>query len=60
MSENHVYPVSTELAENSLLTNEQYLAEYTASITDPEKFWDEKGKIVDWIKPYTKVKKYHR
>jgi len=56
MSENHVYPVSAELAEKSLLTNDQYLAEYTASISDPEAFWGEKGKILDWIKPYTKVK----
>jgi len=56
MSENNVYPVSAELAEKSLLTNEQYLAEYAASISDPEKFWGEKGKILDWIKPYTQVK----
>ena len=56
MSGNHVYPVSAELAESSLLTNDQYLAEYAASINDPEKFWGEKGKILDWIKPYTKVK----
>ena len=56
MSGNHVYPVSAELAESSLLTNEQYLADYAASINDPDKFWGEKGKILDWIKPYTKVK----
>jgi acetyl-CoA synthetase len=56
MSGNHVYPVSAELAEKSLLTNEQYLADYAASINNPEAFWGEKGKILDWIKPYTKVK----
>ena len=56
MSGNHIYPVSAELAESSLLTNEQYLADYAASINDPDKFWGEKGKILDWIKPYTKVK----
>jgi acetyl-CoA synthetase len=56
MSESHIYPVSAELAEKSLLTNEQYLADYQASINDPEKFWGEKGKILDWITPYTKVK----
>ena len=56
MSENHVYPVSAELAEKSLLTNEQYLTDYAASINDPDSFWGEKGKILDWIKPYTKVK----
>ncbi|PKG40634.1 acetate--CoA ligase [Psychromonas sp. Urea-02u-13] len=56
MSGNHVYPVSAELAEKSLLTNEQYLADYASSISDPDAFWGEKGKILDWIKPYTKVK----
>ncbi|MEI6896539.1 MAG: acetate--CoA ligase [Psychromonas sp.] len=56
MSENHVYPVSAELAAKSLLTNEQYLVDYAQSISDPDKFWGEKGKIIDWIKPYTKVK----
>jgi len=56
MSENNVYPVSAALAEKSLLTNEQYLADYAASISDPDAFWGEKGKIIDWIKPYTKVK----
>jgi len=56
MSENNVYPVSAELAGKSLLTNQQYLADYAASINDPETFWGEKGKILDWIKPYTKVK----
>jgi len=56
MSESHVYPVSDDLAKNSLLNNEQYLTQYQESISDPTKFWGEKGKILDWIKPYTKVK----
>ncbi|MBT8408091.1 MAG: acetate--CoA ligase [Alphaproteobacteria bacterium] len=29
---------------------------YAASIEDPEAFWGEHGKQLDWIKPYTKVK----
>jgi acetyl-CoA synthetase len=29
---------------------------YAASIEDPEAFWGEHGKRIDWIKPYTKVK----
>jgi acetyl-CoA synthetase len=56
MSESRLYPVSDDLAKNSLLNNEQYLAEYQESISNPDKFWGEKGKILDWIKPYTKVK----
>jgi len=34
----------------------QYAARYQASITDPDTFWGEEGKRLDWIKPYTKVK----
>ena len=26
------------------------------SVADPEKFWGEQAKRVDWIKPFTKVK----
>ncbi|MBF9043145.1 acetate--CoA ligase [Rhodobacterales bacterium HKCCE4037] len=29
---------------------------YADSIADPEAFWAEQGKRIDWIKPYTKVK----
>lgn len=29
---------------------------YAASIADPEGFWGEQGKRIDWIRPYTKVK----
>ncbi|WP_274872897.1 acetate--CoA ligase, partial [Serratia marcescens] len=29
---------------------------YQQSVQDPEAFWGEHGKILDWIKPYTKVK----
>ncbi len=28
---------------------------YAQSITDPDSFWGEHGKILDWIKPYTQV-----
>jgi len=34
MSGNNIYPVSPKLAANSLLTNDQYLSEYKASIVD--------------------------
>ena len=56
MSEKNIYPVTPALAQKSLLTNEQYLSDYKASIDNPDLFWGEKGKILDWIKPYTKVK----
>ena len=33
-----------------------YKEMYEASINDPEGFWGEHGKRIDWITPYTKVK----
>lgn len=50
------HPVPAEIAKNALITEQQYHDEYQRSIQDPEGFWGEKGKIVDWIKPYTRVK----
>jgi len=35
---------------------ETYERMYAESIRDPEAFWREHGKRIDWIKPYTKVK----
>lgn len=56
MSTNEVYPVSEELARTAWVDNAKYEAMYKASIEDPEGFWAEHGKRIDWIKPYTKVK----
>ncbi|MDV5228119.1 acetate--CoA ligase [Providencia manganoxydans] len=50
------HPVPAEIAENALINEQQYNTEYQLSIQNPEQFWGEKGKIVDWIKPYTRVK----
>ncbi|EMF4671853.1 acetate--CoA ligase [Providencia stuartii] len=50
------HPVTAEIAENALINEQQYNNEYQLSIQDPETFWGEKGKVVDWIKPYTRVK----
>ena len=33
-----------------------YADMYAASVNDPEAFWGEAGKRLDWIKPYTSVK----
>jgi len=34
----------------------KYQAMYQASIKDPDKFWGEHAKRIDWIKPFSKVK----
>ena len=47
---------STEFASNAHIDAATYEEMYAASVNDPEAFWGEHGKRVDWIKPYTKVK----
>ncbi|MAZ04173.1 MAG: acetate--CoA ligase [Sneathiella sp.] len=56
MSAKDLYPVPEELAKTAWADKTNYQAMYRASIEDPEAFWGEHGKRVDWIKPYTKVK----
>lgn len=56
MSEIHEYPVSDAWAKKAHIDNDKYLAMYQASTSDPEAFWGEQGKRIDWIKPYTRVK----
>jgi len=51
-----VYNVPAEWAARAFLDNEKYLAMYKRSVEDPNGFWGEMGKRIDWIKPYTRVK----
>ena len=52
----HTYPPSAELSANAHVDAAKYEEMYAASVADPEAFWSEQGKRIDWIKPYTKVK----
>ena len=53
---NKTYPVPAGFAANANLTPEKYREMYAASISDPEAFWGEHGKRLDWMTPYTTVK----
>lgn len=50
------YAPSAEMAAGAHADKATYDAMYEASINDPEAFWGEHGKRIDWIKPYTRVK----
>ena len=50
------YPVPADFAAKANLTPEKYREMYAASIADPEAFWGEHGKRLDWMTPYTVVK----
>ncbi|MFY0597573.1 MAG: acetate--CoA ligase [Cognatishimia sp.] len=47
---------AADLAANAHVDEAKYNEMYAASIADPEGFWREQGKRVDWIKPFTQVK----
>jgi acetyl-CoA synthetase len=51
-----VYPVSPEWASRAWIDDKAYRNLYERSVKDPNEFWGEMGRRIDWIKPYTKVK----
>ena len=51
-----VYPVKADWAKGAWIDDAKYQELYKRSVTDPNGFWGEAGKRLDWIKPYTRVK----
>ena len=51
-----VYKVPDAFQKQANLTPEKYAEMYARSISDPENFWGEQGKRLDWMVPYTNVK----
>jgi acetyl-CoA synthetase len=49
-------PVPADWAKRAWADESRYRAMYERSVKDPEGFWREHGKRLDWIKPYTQVK----
>jgi acetyl-CoA synthetase len=50
------YPVSGDWASKAWLDNAGYLREYQRSVDDPQGFWSDTAKRLDWMKAPTKVK----
>jgi len=49
-------PIKPEFAAKAYVDEAKYKEMYERSVKDPEGFWGEHGKRIDWIKPFTKVK----
>ena len=56
MTDNQLFPVPEAVAKAALIDDRQYRDMYRQSVEDPDTFWGEHGKRVDWIKPYSTVK----
>ena len=56
MTENSVFPVPAAIRDAAHADSAKYQSMYERSVQDPDGFWGDEGKRLDWIKPYSKVK----
>ena len=52
-----LYKVPENWLARAYVDDAGYRDMYARSVRDPEGFWGEHGKRIDWIKPYTRVKR---
>ncbi|MGB0411604.1 MAG: acetate--CoA ligase [Pikeienuella sp.] len=50
------YPPAADFAAGAHADKAKYDEMYAASVSDPDAFWGEQGKRLEWMTPYTKVK----
>jgi acetyl-CoA synthetase len=51
-----LFPVPEPVAREAWVDEAAYFRLYEQSLRDPDGFWDEQGKRLHWMKPFTKVK----
>jgi acetyl-CoA synthetase len=56
MSDDKIYAISAEWKQRSLIDEAKYNEMYQRSVKDPNGFWAEQAKRIDWIRPFHKVK----
>jgi acetyl-CoA synthetase len=52
----HVHELTPQFAARAKLDAARYASGYAHSLADPEGFWGEVGRRLDWIRPFTRVK----
>ena len=52
----HIYDVPLSLVQSARVTAESYAADYARSIENPDAYWGDIGRRLEWIKPFTQVK----
>ena len=50
------YDIIADATEGAWIDEAKYKEMYEASVSDPDAFWGEHGKRIDWIKPFSIVK----
>jgi acetyl-CoA synthetase len=56
MHVSHLYEVPAAFAAKARIDAQRYAADYARSVSDPQRFWGEVGRRLEWIRPYTLVK----
>ena len=51
-----IYPVPAEWRQQAFISAAKYQELYARSLNDPDGFWGEMGRRIEWFTPYTKVK----
>jgi acetyl-CoA synthetase len=51
-----IYPVPAEWRQHAFISAAKYRELYARSVNDPDGFWGEMGRRIEWFTPYTKVK----
>ncbi len=52
----HIHDVPETFKKRALIGAHRYEEMYARSLRDPDAFWGEQGQIIDWVKPYSRVK----
>ena len=56
MSDIKLHPVNDYFRQHALVDEAEYADMYRRSVEDSEAFWAEQAEIVDWSRPFSKVK----
>jgi acetyl-CoA synthetase len=56
MSDDKIYDVPADWRKRAYADDAKYQELYARSVKDPNGFWAEQAKRIDWIKPFSKVK----
>jgi acetyl-CoA synthetase len=57
--EGRTFPPSPEVTKHALLNATQFNALYERSLRDPDKFWLEQARSLEWVKPPTVARKFN-
>ena len=55
MTQDRLFAPNDDAIANALIDDQGYRDMYAESVADPDAFWAEHGRRIDWIKPYSQI-----